>query len=135
MSPEPFAIEKSDAEWRRELSPAAYAVLRAQGTEHPGSSPLNEEHRSGTFRCGACAQALFSSATKFDSGSGWPSFFQPLAGAVGTEEDHSLFTLRTEVHCARCGSHLGHRFADDPAPSAERYCMNGVALRFEPAAG
>ena len=131
-SGEHFAVEKPDEEWRRELSPEAYNVLRAHGTERAGTSPLNDEHRSGMFRCAACGQELFSSDTKFDSGSGWPSFFKPLQGAVGTEEDRSHLMRRTEVHCARCGSHLGHVFPDGPQPTGERYCMNGVALRFEP---
>jgi peptide-methionine (R)-S-oxide reductase len=131
-SSEHFAVEKPDEEWRRELSPEAYNVLRAHGTERAGTSPLNDEHRPGMFRCGACGQELFSSDTKFDSGSGWPSFFKPLQGAVGTEEDRSHLMRRTEVHCARCGSHLGHVFPDGPQPTGERYCMNGVALRFEP---
>jgi peptide-methionine (R)-S-oxide reductase len=131
-SSEHFAVEKPDEEWRRELSPEAYNVLRAHGTERAGTSPLNDEHRPGMFRCAACGQELFSSDTKFDSGSGWPSFFKPLQGAVGTDEDRSHFMRRTEVHCARCGSHLGHVFPDGPQPTGERYCMNGVALRFEP---
>ena len=131
-SSEQFAVEKPDEEWRRELSPEAYNVLRAHGTERAGTSPLNDEHRAGMFRCAACGQELFSSDTKFDSGSGWPSFFKPLQGAVGTEQDRSHFMRRTEVHCARCGSHLGHVFPDGPQPTGERYCMNGVALRFEP---
>jgi peptide-methionine (R)-S-oxide reductase len=131
-SSENFAVEKPDEEWRRELSPEAYNVLRAHGTERAGTSPLNDEHRPGMFRCAACGQELFSSDTKFDSGSGWPSFFKPLQGAVGTDEDRSHFMRRTEVHCARCGSHLGHVFPDGPQPTGERYCMNGVALRFEP---
>jgi peptide-methionine (R)-S-oxide reductase len=131
-SSENFAVEKPDEEWRRELSPEAYNVLRAHGTERAGTSPLNDEHRAGMFRCAACGQELFSSDTKFDSGSGWPSFFKPLKGAVGTDEDRSHFMRRTEVHCARCGSHLGHVFPDGPQPTGERYCMNGVALRFEP---
>jgi len=131
-SSEHFTVEKSDEEWRRELSPEAYNVLRAHGTERAGTSPLNDEHRAGMFRCAACGQELFSSDTKFDSGSGWPSFFKPLPGAVGTEDDRSHFMRRTEVHCARCGSHLGHVFPDGPRPTGERYCMNGVALRFEP---
>jgi peptide-methionine (R)-S-oxide reductase len=131
-SSENFAVEKPDEEWRRELSPEAYNVLRAHGTERAGTSPLNDEHRPGMFRCAACAQELFSSDTKFDSGSGWPSFFRPLQGAVGTGDDRSHFMRRTEVHCARCGSHLGHVFPDGPQPTGERYCMNGVALRFEP---
>jgi peptide-methionine (R)-S-oxide reductase len=131
-SSENFAVEKPDEEWRRELSPEAYNVLRAHGTERAGTSPLNDEHRAGMFRCAACGQELFSSDTKFDSGSGWPSFFKPLEGAVGTDEDRSRFMRRTEVHCARCGSHLGHVFPDGPQPTGERYCMNGVALRFEP---
>ena len=111
-SSEHFAVEKPDEEWRRELSPEAYNVLRAHGTERAGTSPLNDEHRTGMFRCAACGQELFSSDTKFDSGSGWPSFFKPLQGAVGTEEDRSHLMRRTEVHCARCGSHLGHVFPD-----------------------
>jgi peptide-methionine (R)-S-oxide reductase len=131
-SSENFAVEKPDEQWRRELAPEAYNVLRAHGTERAGTSPLNDEHRAGLFRCAACGQELFSSDTKFDSGSGWPSFFKPLAGAVGTGEDRSHFMRRTEVHCARCGSHLGHVFPDGPQPTGERYCMNGVALRFEP---
>ena len=131
-SSENFAVEKPDEEWRRELAPEAYNVLRAHGTERAGTSPLNDEHRAGLFRCAACGQELFSSDTKFESGSGWPSFFKPLAGAVGTDEDRSHFMRRTEVHCARCGSHLGHVFPDGPQPTGERYCMNGVALRFEP---
>ena len=107
-------------------------MLRAHGTERAGTSLLNEEHRAGMFRCAGCGQELFSSDTRFDSGTGWPSFFQPLPGAVATQEDRSLFMRRAEVHCARCGGHLGHVFGDGPAPTGERYCMNGAALRFEP---
>ncbi len=129
---EHFPVEKSDEEWRRELPADAYKVLRAHGTERAGTSPLNDEHRAGMFRCAACGQELFSSDTKFDSGSGWPSFFKPLPQAVGTSVDKSLLMQRTEVHCARCGSHLGHVFPDGPRPTGERYCMNGVALKFEP---
>ena len=129
---EHFPVEKSDEEWRRERPSDAYKVLRAHGTERAGTSLLNEEHRAGMFRCAACGQELFSSDTKFDSGSGWPSFFRPLADAVGTSADKSLLMQRTEVHCSRCGSHLGHVFPDGPRPTGERYCMNGVALRFEP---
>ena len=132
-SDEKFPLEKSPQEWRRELDPDAYRVLREHGTERAGSSPLNDEHRPGMFRCAGCGTPLFAADTKFDSGSGWPSFFKPLAGAVGTTEDRSHFMRRTEVHCANCGSHLGHVFPDGPKPTGERYCMNGVALRFEPA--
>ncbi len=133
MSPEEqFPLQKSDADWRAELTPEAYRVLRKHGTERAGTSPLDHEARAGTFSCAACGQPLFASDTKFDSGTGWPSFFKPLPGAVGTREDRSLFTRRTEVHCSRCGGHLGHVFPDGPEPSGERYCMNGVALRFEP---
>ena len=132
-SDEQFPLQKSDADWRRELTPEAYQVLRKHGTERAGTSPLDHEARAGTFRCAGCGQPLFASDTKFDSGTGWPSFFKPLPGAVGTREDRSLFTRRTEVHCSRCGGHLGHVFADGPEPSGERYCMNGVALKFEPA--
>jgi peptide-methionine (R)-S-oxide reductase len=131
-SDEKFAVEKTQEEWRRELSPDAYRVLREHGTERAGSSPLNGEHRAGMFRCAGCGQPLFAADTKFDSGSGWPSFFKPIPGAVGTHEDRSLFMRRTEVHCANCGGHLGHVFPDGPQPTGERYCMNGVALRFEP---
>ena len=129
---EHFPVEKSEEEWRRELPADAYKVLRAHGTERAGTSPLNDEHRAGMFRCAACGQELFTSDTKFDSGSGWPSFFKPLPHAVGTSVDKSLLMQRTEVHCARCGSHLGHVFPDGPRPTGERYCMNGVALKFEP---
>ena len=127
----PFRL--SDAEWRRRLSPLAYSVLRRGATERAGSSPLNREHRRGTYRCAGCGLALFSSAAKYDSGTGWPSFFRPLPNAIGTRPDHSLFTRRTEVHCRRCGGHLGHVFEDGPRPTGLRYCMNGAALRFVPA--
>jgi peptide-methionine (R)-S-oxide reductase len=125
-------VAKSDQEWRQALSPEQYRVLREHGTERPGSSALNAEKRQGMFACAGCGQKLFESDTKFESGSGWPSFFAPLPGAVGTETDRSLFMTRTEVHCSRCGGHLGHVFPDGPAPTGERYCMNGTALRFEP---
>ena len=131
-SDEKFPVEKSQEEWRRELDPDAYRVLREHGTERAGSSPLNDEHRPGMFRCAGCGTPLFAADTKFESGSGWPSFFKPLTGAVGTTEDRSHFMRRTEVHCANCGGHLGHVFPDGPKPTGERYCMNGVALRFEP---
>jgi len=134
-SDEKFAVEKTLDEWRRELTPDAYRVLRQHGTERAGSSPLNDEHRAGTFRCAGCGQPLFNADTKFESGSGWPSFFKPLAGAVGTSGDSSHFMQRTEVHCANCGGHLGHVFPDGPKPTGERYCMNGVALKFEPSKG
>ncbi|HUY83892.1 MAG TPA: peptide-methionine (R)-S-oxide reductase MsrB [Steroidobacteraceae bacterium] len=123
---------KNDEDWREELPPDTYRVMRCHGTERAGTSPLNLEHRTGLYRCAACGAALFESATKFDSGTGWPSFFAPLAGAVGTSIDRSLGVARTEAHCARCGGHLGHVFADGPDPTGERYCMNGVALQFEP---
>jgi len=129
---EKFPLEKSPEEWRRELDPEAFRVLREHGTERAGTSPLNDEHRPGMFRCAGCGTPLFTADTKFDSGSGWPSFFKPLPGAVGTNEDRSHFMRRTEVHCANCGGHLGHVFPDGPKPTGERYCMNGVALRFEP---
>ncbi|MBV2149621.1 peptide-methionine (R)-S-oxide reductase MsrB [Sphingobium sp. AS12] len=124
----PFAL--SDAEWRKRLSPLAYNVLRKQATEHPFTSPLNKEHRTGIFACAGCGQKLFSSKTKFDSGTGWPSFYAPLPKAVGTSRDFDLGYPRTEVHCARCGGHLGHVFDDGPKPTGLRYCMNGVALSF-----
>jgi peptide-methionine (R)-S-oxide reductase len=127
-----FAVEEPDEQWRRELAPEAYKVLRAHGTERAGTSTLNDEQRRGLFRCAACGQELLSSDTKFDSGSGWPSFFRALPAAVGTKQDRSHFMRRTAVHCARCGGHLGHVFPDGPEPTGERYSMNGVALRFEP---
>jgi len=126
-----FAVSHSDAEWRKLLSPEAYAVLRQQGTEAPESSPLDHEFGAGRYDCAGCGQHLFSSATKFDSGTGWPSFYKPLDGAVSTSSDSSLLMERTEVHCARCGGHLGHVFDDGPKPTGLRYCMNGVALVFQ----
>ena len=129
----PFEVEKSDDEWRRILKPDQYRVLRQHGTERPFSSALNAEKRKGTFECAACDLPLFASDTKFESGTGWPSFYAPLDHAVATSEDRSLFILRSEVHCRRCGGHLGHVFNDGPPPTGLRYCMNGVALKFVPA--
>jgi peptide-methionine (R)-S-oxide reductase len=129
-----FEIEKSDDEWRRQLSAAQFNVLRRHATEQPYSSPLNNEKRNGTFVCAGCDLPLFSAGTKFESHTGWPSFFQPLANAVGTSQDHAYFMVRTEVHCRRCGGHLGHVFPDGPPPTGLRYCMNGVALKFVAAA-
>lgn len=127
-----FEFERTDAQWRAQLTPEQYAVLRHQATELPWSSPLEREHRQGTFACAGCELALFSSATKFDSGTGWPSFWAPLDHAVETSVDNSLFDQRSEVHCRRCGGHLGHVFNDGPKPTGLRYCMNGVALDFHP---
>jgi peptide-methionine (R)-S-oxide reductase len=126
-----FPVTKTDAEWQAELSPSQYQVLRQHGTERAGTSPLNLEKREGTFRCAGCSQPLFDSSTKYESGSGWPSFFAPLEGAVGTTVDGSHFMVRTEVHCSSCGGHLGHVFEDGPRPTGLRYCMNGAALKFE----
>ncbi len=125
-------VEKSDEEWRQALTPEQFAILRGHGTEPPGSSPLNREKRTGEFHCAACGQALFASTTKYESGSGWPSFWEPLPGAVATHEDRSHGMRRIEVRCSRCGSHLGHVFPDGPRPTGLRYCMNGTALSFEP---
>jgi peptide-methionine (R)-S-oxide reductase len=124
--------QKTDDEWRRTLAPERYHVLREHGTERAGTSPLNYEKRTGTFLCAGCGQPLFSSDTKFESGTGWPSFWAPLENAVGTSTDDSMFMRRTEVHCERCGGHLGHVFPDGPPPTGLRYCMNGVALEFRP---
>jgi peptide-methionine (R)-S-oxide reductase len=128
-----FEVTKTDAEWKRILSPAAYDILRHEGTEAPYTSPLNKEHRKGVFACAGCGLDLYSSETKFESKTGWPSFWKPLPNAVGTTEDRSLFMVRTEVHCRRCGGHLGHVFKDGPPPTGLRYCMNGVAMGFKPA--
>lgn len=130
--PAKFEVTMTDAEWRKKLSPAQYNVLRQEGTERPFSSPLNDEHRKGIFACAGCQLDLFSSNTKFDSGTGWPSFWAPLAGAVGTTADGSFGMVRTAVHCHRCGGHLGHVFDDGPKPTGLRYCMNGVAMTFRP---
>jgi peptide-methionine (R)-S-oxide reductase len=129
---EKYPVAKTDEEWRRELTPEQYKVLREHGTERAFTSPLNVEKRDGMFVCAGCGQPLFSADTKYDSGTGWPSFFKPLDGAVETRTDRSLFMSRTEVHCSRCGGHLGHVFSDGPRPTGERYCMNGVAMNFEP---
>ena len=125
-----YSFSLSDAEWRQRLSPLAYQVLRKHATEHPFTSPLNKEHRAGIFKCAGCSQALFNAKTKFDSGTGWPSFWAPLPNATGTSRDFALVYPRIEVHCARCGGHLGHVFDDGPPPTGKRYCMNGVALSF-----
>jgi len=125
-----YAVTHTEAEWRKLLSPAAFDVLRHQGTEPPFSSPLDHEFGAGRYYCAGCAQPLFTSDTKFDSGTGWPSFFRPIDKAVATQADSSLFMDRTEVHCSRCGGHLGHVFDDGPKPTGLRYCMNGVALSF-----
>lgn len=127
-----FEVTHTDSEWKARLKPHEYAVLRQEGTEQPYSSPLNDEHRAGVFSCAGCKLDLFSSATKFESHTGWPSFYKPMENAVGESTDRSLFIKRTEVHCRRCGGHLGHVFDDGPKPTGLRYCMNGLALGFAP---
>ncbi|MEQ1953765.1 peptide-methionine (R)-S-oxide reductase MsrB [Mesorhizobium sp. CN2-181] len=129
-----FEVTHTDEEWRKLLTPDQFVVLRQAGTERPFTSPLNDEHRRGNFACAGCDLDLFSSTTKFDSGTGWPSFWAPLEKAVGTEDDTSFGMVRTAVHCARCGGHLGHVFDDGPKPTGLRYCMNGVAMTFKPVA-
>ena len=128
-----FEVRFSEAEWKKRLNPQQYAVLRQESTERAGSSPLNKEKRKGVYTCAGCDLPVYSSATKFESGTGWPSFWAPLKNAVGTREDNSLFFKRTEVHCRRCGGHLGHVFDDGPKPTGLRYCMNGAAMKFRAA--
>jgi peptide-methionine (R)-S-oxide reductase len=127
-----FPVGKTDDEWKQSLDPDAYRVLRKHGTERAGTSPLNAEKRDGVFRCAGCGEELYDSNTKYESGSGWPSFYASREGAVGTSTDRSMLMSRTEVHCAKCGGHLGHVFPDGPQPTGLRYCMNGAALKFEP---
>lgn len=133
MADTSFPVKKSEEEWRRELTTEQFEVLRDHDTERPFTSPLNDEKRAGTFVCAGCGNALFASATKFESGTGWPSFWEPLPDAVGTSVDSSYLMVRTEVHCAQCGGHLGHVFNDGPRPTGLRYCINGLALEFRPA--
>ncbi len=128
---ESYAVKKSESEWQKELDPLQHHVLRNHGTERPFTSPLNDEKRKGLFRCAGCGETLFDSSTKYESGSGWPSFWAPVEGAVGTTTDTSHFMTRTEVHCSKCGGHLGHVFPDGPQPTGLRYCMNGAAMKFE----
>ena len=128
-----FEITRSEDEWRAMLTPAQFKVLRKHGTERAGSSPLDKEYRAGTYHCAGCDLPLYSSETKYDSRTGWPSFWDHLPNAIGTQPDNTLLMRRTEVHCRRCGGHLGHVFEDGPAPTGLRYCMNGVAMTFRPA--
>ena len=127
-----YEVQKTEQEWKETLSPEAFKVLRKHGTERAGTSPLDKVYDEGTYVCAGCGQPLFSSDTKFNSGTGWPSFYQPLKDAIDTTVDRSLFMTRTEVHCSRCGGHLGHVFGDGPKPTGQRYCMNGVSLKFVP---
>ena len=131
-APETYPVALSEEAWREKLTAEQFQVLRKHGTERAGSSPLNAEKRDGIYTCAGCETALFPTSTKFESGTGWPSFFEPLEGAVGTTEDRSFFMTRVEVHCATCGGHLGHVFPDGPRPTGQRYCMNGAAMGFKP---
>jgi peptide-methionine (R)-S-oxide reductase len=130
---EEYPVTHTEEEWRHKLDATQFRVLREHGTERAGTSPLNVEKRNGLFVCAGCGQPVFTSDTKFESGTGWPSFWKPIEGAVGTTEDRSFFMTRTEVHCSRCGGHLGHVFEDGPQPTGQRYCMNGAAMKFDPA--
>ena len=132
MKTKEFPITKTDAEWREILTPEQFMVLRQHATERPGTCALLHEKRAGTFKCAGCGQPLFVADRKFESGTGWPSFFAPLEGSIGTTSDRSHFMERTEVHCSQCGGHLGHVFPDGPPPTGQRYCINGIALEFEP---
>ncbi|MGF1514834.1 MAG: peptide-methionine (R)-S-oxide reductase MsrB [Elainellaceae cyanobacterium] len=128
-----YEVTKTEAEWRELLTPQQFRILRQQGTERPGSSPLTHNHEAGNYTCAGCGSPVFSSQTKFDSGTGWPSFYAPIEGGVATSADRSFLMVRTEVHCDRCGGHLGHVFDDGPQPTGKRYCINGAALEFVPA--
>ena len=127
-----YEVQKSEQEWKETLTPEQFKVLRKHGTERAGTSPLDKNDEDGTYVCAGCGQPLFTSETKFNSGTGWPSFYKPIEGAIATTTDRSLFMTRTEVHCSRCGGHLGHVFGDGPKPTGQRYCMNGVSLDFSP---
>ena len=129
---EKFEVQKSEQEWKEQLTPEQFRVLRQHGTERAGTSPLDKVYDKGIYKCAGCGQPLFSSETKYNSGTGWPSFYQPLEDAVDTTVDRSFFMVRTEVHCSRCGGHLGHVFSDGPRPTGQRYCMNGASLDFVP---
>lgn len=131
---EKFEINKTEEEWRKTLTPEQFRVLRKHGTERAGTSPLDKNYADGTYVCAGCGQPLFKSETKFNSGTGWPSFYAPIEGAISTTVDRSFFMTRIEVHCSRCGGHLGHVFEDGPAPTGQRYCINGVAMEFVPEA-